>query len=139
MKRINLQNFHFKQFSKAERSSFQYWYYHWKAFNLVALSLGTWKVKYLFHDIEKPWLKLFWDYKKVQKWHREHNSHHAEYKGGINKIDWEGMVIDNECSRYTKSEAPMTAREWYDYCIANNRHANAMKTFYLPVLEKLGL
>ena len=65
-----------RRFGKDERSSFPYWFAHWKAFNMVALQLGHWKFKYLFHDIEKPWLMLLWkDYKRVQKWHRAHNTH----------------------------------------------------------------
>lgn len=97
----------FKKFTKEQRSSFSYWYNHWKAFNLVAKELHCWKLKYLFHDIEKPWLKLIWgDYKKVQKWHRTHNAHHLEYP---KEKDYEAMVIDWECSRYTKYAAPRTA------------------------------
>ena len=97
----------FKKFSKEQRSSFKYWYYHWKAFNLTAYHLGHWKFKYLFHDIEKPWLMLFWgDYKRVQKWHRTHNSHHVEFNG---LWDTYAMIIDWECSRFTKIDAPMDA------------------------------
>lgn len=108
---------HFKKFGEDKKSSFSYWYYHWKAFNLVAIYLHVWKFKYLFHDIEKPWLRLFLPYKKVQKWHRTHNKHHVQYKGGIDKIDWEALVIDNECSRFTKLAAPLNAREYLYYCI----------------------
>lgn len=96
----------FKKFTKEQRSSFSYWFNHWRAFNAVAKELHRWKFKYLFHDIEKPWLKLFMEYPKVQKWHRTHNSHHLEYKG---EKDYEAMVIDWECSRYTKYAAPRTA------------------------------
>ena len=100
-------------FTKEERSSFPYWFAHWCAFNMTALNLRAWKFKYLFHDIEKPWLMLFWrDYKRLQKYHRTHNRHHLEYDG--NKIyDFEAMVIDWECSRFTKSASPLTAREEY--------------------------
>lgn len=117
----------FKKFDKSQRSSFSYWFWHFLAFNLVAIELKAWKPKYLFHDIEKPWLKLIWrDYSKVQKWHRTHNSHHLEYKG---ERDWPAMVIDWECSRYTKYAAPRTAIEeaefklndgsmnYGDYCV----------------------
>ena len=107
----------FKQFDKGARSSFSYWFNHWKAFNLTAYYLGVWKFKYLFHDIEKPWMKLFCDYKTVQKWHRTHNRHHAQYKGGIGKIDWEGLIIDNECSRYTKKNAQLNATDYVDFVI----------------------
>lgn len=99
----------FKKFNKDQRSSFSYWFNHWRAFNLVALDLRHWKLKYLLHDIEKPWLKLVLrNYKKVQKWHRLHNSHHLEYP---KEKDYEAMVIDWECSRYTKEAAPRTAIE----------------------------
>lgn len=96
-------------FTKADRSTFPYWFAHWCAFNMTALVLKQWKFKYLFHDFEKPWLKLFMkDYKKVQKWHRCHNNHHLEYPG---KKDWMAMYIDWECSRFTKQASPLTAYE----------------------------
>ena len=96
-------------FKKEERSSFPYWFAHWCAFNMVALDLHVWKFKYLFHDIEKPWLMLLWrDYKKVQQWHRKHARHHIEY-GGRKGYDFEAMVIDWECSRFTKENAQLNA------------------------------
>lgn len=93
-------------FTKSERSSFRYWFAHWCAFQMTALNLHHWRPKYLLHDIEKPFLKLFLDYEKVQKWHRTHNSHHTEYKG---QWDTYAMVIDWECSRFTKAEAQLNA------------------------------
>ena len=51
-----------KKFDKKDRSSFSYWFNHWKAFQLVALSCNAWKFKYLFHDIEKPFIRLFCKY-----------------------------------------------------------------------------
>lgn len=99
--------YNFKKFSKEQRSSFKYWYYHWKAFNLTAYHLGHWRFKYLFHDIEKPFLMLLWkNYRRVQKWHRTHNNHHVEYNG---VWDPYAMIIDWECSRFTKKDAPMDA------------------------------
>ena len=103
-----------KKFDKSQRSTFSYWINHWLAYNLVALKLGVWKPKWLLHDIEKPWLKLFWgDYKRVQKWHKHHNKHHifSGRRYGLNKIDWLAAVIDWECSRFTKYAAPKTARQ----------------------------
>lgn len=52
-------------FDKSNRSSFSYWFAHWCAFQLTALNLRRWKFKYLFHDFEKPWMKLFCKYKTV--------------------------------------------------------------------------
>lgn len=133
--------YHFKKFSKEQRSSFTYWYYHWKAFNLTVFHLGCWKFKYLFHDIEKPWLMLFWkDYKKVQTWHRVHNIHHIEYKYK-DKIDWEAVVIDWECSRYTKFAAPRNAYQELCHIETNiePNYYNFIKDNMIPVLIKLGL
>lgn len=100
-------------FTKAERSSFSYWFAHWCAFNMLAISMKRWKFKYLFHDFEKPWMKLFCNYKTVQTWHRNHNAHHLEYglKYGWDKVDWEALIIDWECSRFTKTEAQLDAYE----------------------------
>lgn len=109
----------FKMFTKADRSSFKYWFAHWCGFNLTALNLGIWKPKYLLHDIEKPWLRLLWkgDYSKVQKWHRIHNRHHLEYglQHGWDAIDWEALMIDWECCGLSKQEAQLDARETLEY------------------------
>lgn len=128
-------------FSKDERSCFAYWFAHWCAFQMTALNLHSWKVKYLFHDIEKPWLKLFWgDYKKVQSFHRNHNKHHLTYFFKNKKGDWEAMVIDWECSRFTKSAAPMNARETMEYeCKKYPEYEKDIKENIEPVLKKFGL
>lgn len=99
-------------FDKSERSTFKYWFAHWCAYQLTALNLKAWKFKYLFHDIEKPWLRILFrgDYSKVRKYHREHSRHHLQYKG---KKDYAAMVIDWECSRLTKDSSPYTAYEYY--------------------------
>ena len=130
-------------FTKAERSSFKYWFAHWCAYQLTALNLHQWKVKYLLHDIEKPWLKLFLPYEKVQKIHRRNNAHHLAYKD-IYKIDWLALVIDWECSRLTKIQAPMNARETYEKYITQTdvyslELIELMKLNIPPILEKLGL
>lgn len=99
-----------RKFDKSQRSSFPYWFWHWFAFNTLAKRLGVWKPRYILHDMEKPWLKLIWDYKRVQTWHRTHNRHHLEYPG---RIDLEAMAIDWECSGMTKTACQLNARqEW---------------------------
>lgn len=128
-------------FEKKDRGGFKYTFAHWCAYQMTALNLGIWKIKYLFHDWEKPWLKLFWrDYKKVQKWHREHNAHHMEYK---KKWDAVAMLIDWECSRFTKTASPMTAKETYKYFVnvkyKNTEYEKRLKEEILPILEKLNL
>jgi hypothetical protein len=128
-------------FTKKERGGFKYTFAHWCAYQMTALNLGIWKFKYLFHDFEKPWLKLILrDYKKVQKWHRTHNAHHMEYEG---KWDAEAMIIDWECSRFTKSANPMTARETYNEYIYktynDTPYEKRLKMEIKPVLDKLNL
>lgn len=144
-------------FSKKDRSTFKYWFAHWCSFQMTALNLHVWKPKYLLHDIEKPWLLLLWkDYKRVQKWHREHNNHHIEYaeihgntelEKRLNKIDMVAMVIDNECSHFTKEDAPLTAIQYGRYKLNNIDEENAYlnelyKSFYqryLRTAKQLGL
>lgn len=100
-----------KLFTKQDRSTFPYWFAHWASYQMVAILCHAWKFKYLFHDIEKPFLMLLWkDYKRVQKFHREHNRHHLSYKGN-KELDYEAIVIDWECSRLTKESSPLTALE----------------------------
>jgi len=100
-------------FSKDDRSTFKYWFAHWCAFQMTALNLGVWRFKYLFHDWEKPWMRLFLPYNKVQKWHRTHRRHHPEYGEihGWDKVDWDEMLIDWECCHYTKIAQPLNASE----------------------------
>lgn len=130
----------FKKFTKAERSSFSYWYYHWKAFNLTAYHLGHWKFKYLFHDIEKPFLKLILrDYKKVQKIHRKYNSHHLEYYKGIDKVNYIDLIIDWECSQYTKLASPNNAREEVQMKYLTNEISENVYNKLLITLDNLNL
>lgn len=101
------------RFDRADRSSFSYWFAHWCAFNMTALNYKRWKFKYLFHDIEKPWLKLFLDYKKVQRIHNKHNKHHLLYYFIHEDADWEAMIVDWECGRLTKQQCPRNAVDEY--------------------------
>ena len=127
------------KFPPKDRSSFSYWYNHWKAYNMVAILLGYWKFKYLFHDIEKPFLRLVWDYPRLQKYHRKNNKHHIFYKNPY-EIDWEAVVIDWECSRYTKLAHQLPARDQMQIEIVENPGlANLIKLNVPLVLAKFGL
>jgi len=136
-----------EKFDKSQRSSFKYWWNHYLAYNLVSVKLGVWRPKWLLHDIEKPWLKLFWrDYKRVQKWHKFHNKHHifSGRRYGLNKVDWLAAVIDWECSRYTKTQAPKTAREETMSILEEkikytDDEREAIRVNVLPILDYLGL
>ena len=120
-------------FTKSERSTFSYWFAHWCSFQMTALNCKKWKFKYLFHDWEKPWLRLFLPYKKVQEIHRKNNRHHPEWLENklanyywetsydvqyeadnfLKKFDYEAAIIDWECSRFTKESAQLNAHDEY--------------------------
>lgn len=142
-----MENNNVNLFTPEEKSGFKYWFAHWNSFNMTALNLKCWKWKYLLHDIEKPWLKLLWgDYQKVREWHRKNNRHHLTYKNP-NNIDWEAMILDWECSRFTKQDSSKTAREMYEYFITvryergdiSEEMKNKMVENIPPILEKLNL
>ena len=99
------------RFTKEDRSTFAYWFAHWCAYNMTALNLGAWKFRYLFHDIEKPFLRLFLPYEKVQYLHRRIHPHHGEFFLKYGWLFWDDLVIDWECSRFTKQQSPYDARE----------------------------
>ena len=128
-------------FSNDDRGGFKYTFAHWCAFNMTALNLGVWKFKYLFHDIEKPFLMIWFrgDYIKTRNWHKEHNRHHLRYKGKRG-YDWEAMVIDWECSRFTKSEKPLNARETMEMQIKKYPDkADMIRKNITPILDRLGI
>lgn len=156
-------------FTKKDRSTFPYWFAHWCAFQMTALNCNAWKFKYLFHDCEKPWLKLFLPYPKVQTIHRTYNKHHPEWlenhlssyiyeldndENLINKFlakfDYEGAILDWECCHYTKSEEPLDAHEEYKRLLSydnfNKKYPFITKYCYnefsmklMKAIKKLGL
>ena len=135
-----------KKFTKADRSTWRYFWAHWCAFQMVAITLGVWKFKYLFHDWYKPWLKMFgMPYKKIQRFHRTHSNHHLEWLivgGSPKEFDWEALVIDWECSQYTKENCPRNAREEMHYVLGQDKPGwlkHALEMYMEPKLKELGL
>lgn len=127
-------------FKENEKSTFKYWFAHWCAYQMTALNYGMWKPKYLLHDIEKPWLMLIWkDYPRVKSWHRSHSSHHLE-NIPEKKYDWEAIIIDWECSRFTKESAQMNAQETMYY---EMKEFPQLKTIIskncIPIIKKMGI
>lgn len=141
-------------FTKEERSSFPYWFAHWCAFQMTALNLRCWKPKFLLHDWYKPWLRLFLPYSTVQKIHQQNSKHHLEWfdKHGytlknIYRFDWDSLIIDWECSRFTKEASQINAyRKWekvVDELNPNNRNESLLREALVVIvykkLKKLGL
>lgn len=152
MKNIDEKLNNLKKFDKSERSSFPYWFWHCLAYNVVAWNLGVWKFKYIFHDWYKPWLRLFMPYKKVQEFHRKHSNHHIEWlEYKLSKIprdkrwfvfskllfnfDYEGAIIDWECSRFTKNAAQLTAYDKYKELFQKNNFKNKFPELYHDCYE----
>ena len=100
----------YRKFTKDQRSTFPYWFWHWLAFNDVARELHVWRPRHILHDIEKPFMRLIFPYTKVQKWHRLHNKHHLEYMYPERR-SWLDMIIDWEASGRTKHACPRNAIE----------------------------
>ena len=61
------------------------------------------------------------------------------------RFDWEAMIIDWECSQYTKEACPRNARQEMEYIIENSNHVTdyyliyCLKRYMIPKLNKLGL
>lgn len=128
-----------KKFPPSDKSSFPYWFNHWIAYNLVAIEWKVWKFKYLFHDIEKPFLKLILPYEKVRAYHRKYHKHHLGYRKP-NKIDWMALIIDNQCGMYTKEDSPLSAKEYLLKLIENNHPlSERIKNEGLTLIDKLGI
>lgn len=113
-----------------EKSSFPYWMCHWCAFQLTAINLGVWKPHHLFHDFYKPFLKLIIPYKYVKWFHNKFSSHHPE---SCVPKNYTSMVIDWECSRLTKKDATLNARETLE------KYYPQLNSKILPILDKLKL
>lgn len=128
-----------KKFPPSQKSTFPYWWNHLIAYNLIAMKWGVWRFKYLFHDIDKPFLRLFLPYSKVRKIHRKYHRHHLAYRNQ-KKIIWIEMLIDNECGMFTKYDSPLTAREFCNKLINDGHYmADRIKNEALPILDKLGV
>ena len=81
---------------------------------------------------------MIWPYEKVQSFHRRHARHHKEYKG--KRYDWLGMIVDWECSQYTKAVATMNARQKMEaYKDTHPEFYRKLKQNLDPLLIELGL
>lgn len=94
------------------RKYIERWIIHKCAYLITEYKLtGRISFSGLMHDWEKPILMiLLRDRKKVHTIHRSLSSHH-EQNGKIKDI--KAAIIDWECSRMTKPESPMNARETF--------------------------
>jgi hypothetical protein len=87
---------------------------------MTAMNMGVWKFHHLFHDIEKPWFGIFLSYDKVHKRHISKSKHHIEHYRLYGECNWTDLVIDWECSQFTKEKGKLTAREFLDKLLTSN-------------------
>lgn len=112
--------------------NFKYWYKHWLAFQKTAKRYNCWKIRFIFHDFEKPFLQLFLKHKTVSKLHRRISRHHAEFIFPKYR-DYLGMIIDWECASMTKSDKQLNARQTLE------KYYPYLKEYINPLLNKIGL
>ena len=125
-------------FPEEKKSTFRYWFAHWAAYQLVALKWGVWKFRFLFHDAEKPFLRLFLPYRYVRKFHRKYHRHHISYRNP-KRIDWLGLGIDWECSMYSKASQPMNSWLYAHYMMEHYpEHKEKIENNLLPLLKEIG-
>lgn len=94
--------------------------------------------KYKFHDLDKLILYIFVPFlgtKKIKKIHSNRNKHHINEKKDFDECNYEEAIIDWECSRFTKPDKPLNARQ------VTLKHHSKSKHFrkLLNTLNKLGL
>lgn len=144
-----------KQFIKEDRATWKYFWAHWFAVQMVAITVGAWKFKYLFHDWYKPWWKMFGvKYHKIQQYHRYHSNHHPEWLLSrlekmdlrrespynlFDKFNWEEMLIDWQASKYTKEACPRGAAKELEHYLAfirkNPKYSKETKQYFVQAVK----
>ena len=84
-------------------------------------------------------------YEDIQKFHRRNSNHHLEYleyKDPV-KLDWVSLVVDWECSQYTKNACKNNARDEMEDWISNNIDdiytIYCLNRYMRPLLDKYNL
>lgn len=70
---------------------------------------------YYFHDLDKILMYIFLPFlgtRRIKKIHQKYNRHHINNFKSIIQCDYLEAIIDWECSRFTKKDKQMTAREY---------------------------
>ena len=105
---------------------------HRKAFRMIEKQLfGKVSLRGYFHDFDKVILYPLLGKDITSKLHRKFARHHV--KCAKTKSDFEQMVVDWECARYTKPDKPMNAYETL-YKLYPHLESNI-----LPILKEVGL
>lgn len=94
-----------KKFTLEECATLPYWWHHYLAVNAIAAMCHVWSFRFLFHDLEKPFLKFLWgDPDRVQEFHVTHANHHPHNKP-FEKVNLVEMVVDLDAAFAQFNEA----------------------------------
>lgn len=75
----------------------------------------------LTHDLDKQLMYLFLEWDECIEYHITHRPHHLECPGEKSYEDLVEMVIDFECSPYTKPDKPLNAFDFVTLLKNNNQ------------------
>lgn len=117
---------------KTKTKHIRYTIEHRRAFRLIEKKLfGRVSIRGYLHDLDKVFLYLFLSKESASKLHRKFARHHINR--ARTKRDFEEMVVDWECARYTKRDKPLNAYETlYAYY-------PQLETTILPILKELNI
>lgn len=98
----------------------------------------------LLHDCDKLMILIFMlifcpmmiSLENVSEFHKNRSHHHHK---AITDKDYYYQIIDYESARYTKSDKPMTAREYIEYKHIKNQISNNEYNQYIRIMHFMGL
>lgn len=113
-------------------NSLAYTVRHRKAFRQVEKELfGRVSLRGYLHDLDKVFLYPILGKKRTQKIHQRHAHHHLAR--AHTRADFEEMVVDWECARFTKPDKPLNA---YDTLY---KFYPQLEGQILPILKEHGI
>lgn len=126
-----------KQFERLRHPSsiaknIRYTMQHRKAFRAVEREMfGKVSIRGWLHDIDKFLMYFFLDKEATSEIHRKFARHHV--RRAKTKRDFQEMVVDWECARYTKPDKPLNAYETLQKIYPQ------LESEILPILQELKL
>lgn len=123
-----------------------YTYKHRIAFNYVAkrlikdeILLGKILERGKIHDLDKQLLYMFVPWKDAIVYHTTHRSHHLESPGYKSYEDLVEMVIDFECSPYTKPDKPLNSYDFVHKLIESKEVDEDTAKRLFAIMKELGI
>ena len=89
------------------------------------------------HDLDKMLLYLFVPWEDAIQYHMTHRKHHLECEGPKSYEDLLEMVIDFECSPYTKPDKPLNCYDFVQKLVRENRIDGEMAEKLFGIMREL--